>query len=167
MSAALVRMRVPANEVNKMGVRLFQVLGGITILVLSSAAVAQTPQPAPVQQAEADKPSPPVDPRTGTPNGVTDSNAATQAEIQSMEKRIERLEQALAEERARNLADTDATSALKAAERQVDRLQHQGEPIAMNATSVPAAAGTTPSVAPAQAAEPAPAKDPHAPAFAD
>ena len=158
-----------------MGTRFPKVFGGILVLVLCCGAVAQSGQPAPVQQAEADKPAPPVDAHAAAAHAVTDPNAATQAEIESLEKRIERLEQALQEERARSLADTDATSALKKAERQMlgDAAASpvpKGEAPGAPATT-PSAAGTTttaPVVTPTQAAAAAPpAKDPHAPAFSD
>jgi len=153
-----------------MGTYFPKLLGGIAVILCSGAAVAQSPQPASVQQAEADKPVPPVDARAAAAHSVTDSNAVTQAEIHSLEERIDRLEKALQEERARNLADTDATSALKSAEHQMLGVNTAPQPAGNSGTVAAAstpAGGTAPVVAPVQAAATPPAKDPHAPAFSD
>ena len=145
---------------------------GIVILFAAGVALAQSVQPAPNSETEAPKTilsSGNFNPMPGNSNSASDpgSAPATHAEVEALERRIEQLEIALKEERARNLADTDATAALKNAEKQL----LQGAP----ATASVASAGPTPvsgSALPVEksatsASNTPQAKDPHAPAFSD
>jgi TolA-binding protein len=128
---------------------------------MTCACMAQSATTQPVQSASVD---PPASPATGTPAAATDathpaSNAAqpelqptVAQELDALKSRIDQLENEVKEEKARALADSSDTAAMKAAEKELVA----GDGGAMSKPG----AGVSPSL---QAAAPAAPAEPAAP----
>ncbi|HEY2471553.1 MAG TPA: outer membrane beta-barrel protein [Terracidiphilus sp.] len=143
--------------------------GSAVILIATGMTPAQSVQP----QDEGSTVSRFISGSSALPaNSKSDpgSAPATRAEVEALERRIEQLEIALKGEKARNLVDTDATSALKNAEKEL--LQGtQKSPAAAHADPAPVAPApvekaATP-VANSSSTAHGTTPDPHAPAFSD
>lgn len=183
MTARLLKIgRVPSDRPLSLG----RLLACAVLVIAASTALSQSVQSPPNSETEVAKTSKPAS--DGTPGNSNTSAAAstanpasagananadpgsapaTRAEFEALEKRIEQLETELKQERARNLADTDTTSALKNAEKEL----LGGAPANASTGSTapaPSSAGASPVEKQATTAPQAPAaKDPHAPAFTD
>jgi hypothetical protein len=148
----------------------------LTALVVGITCVgfAQTAATPPSLTASVD---PPAAPSAGVDTTHASSGASkpeleptVEQEIEALKTRIEQLEIELKEEKARALADSEETAALKAAEKELvgananAAAKLNAAPASLAAAAGPAhAANTDTSVVPAAQ----PAKDPHAPPFAD
>ncbi len=142
---------------------------GITCACTAQTATSQSGQTARVE--------PPSTPDTGRNNAHAPTGAAqpelqptVEQEIDALKSRIEELEKVVNEQKARALADSEDTAALKAAEKEMTGTNIKAAPTVSAVTSATVVAPT--SVQPAGAQEPAAttapaAKDPHAPAFSD